>query len=527
MISTIVKTIAAAGAILSLLGATPARAEGPASQPASQPASRPWAPAKAKAGKGDNVLPSPASQPWAGDPYRGLDHTGSFKLPPTKIVIPEPSAKPGADRPVPRYDGREPRSASAGETLIWIPRVLFFPAWLVMNYGVRWPLVKLTTLAEEHYVIPKIERFFTFADGRAFLFPTLFFDFGVNPSLGFQFSFKDLWVRNHTLLLQTGVWFNEWLHLVGTSRFKVFRNDEGTVTLRVEHSNRPDRIFAGLNLDNAGDLERFFRQRDTEVELSLRTYLKGLNRVTIGMVFRNLDTSNGDDFDEDESIEAPGSRYLAAPGVIDQAQVPRYGDNYNLLTAQLRIELDSRAPERPFNPGSGLRLELFGTFSLDPSDTDLRFFRWGGEAAAFWDVSGLNHVLALRVYVEAIEKTGDSPIPFTERLILGGDEYLRGFLEGHFRGDSATVATLDYRWPIWIMFDANAFFSVGNVFPGRFEQFNVKRFVASWGLGLRTNTSRDTSFDLMVAFGTNRFDAWDDDFQIDNVRFVFGVNQGF
>ena len=58
-------------------------------------------------------------------------------------------------------------------------------------------------------------------------------------------------------------------------------------------------------------------------------------------------------------------------------------------------------------------LELFGSFSFAPDKTELNFFRWGGEAAGFWDVSGLNHVLALRLYVEALEQTG----PFSAALI--------------------------------------------------------------------------------------------------------------
>ncbi|MBW2735930.1 MAG: BamA/TamA family outer membrane protein [Deltaproteobacteria bacterium] len=474
----------------------------------------------------------PASQPKASkaatDPYAGLDHMGTPKLPPVEPTLTPKKAHSGK-RQLPRYDGRKADSASAGEVLVWVPRALFLPAWLVMEYGLRWPLVSLTTWAEERYIIERTQRFFTFADGRAGLFPTLFFNFGLNPSAGLFFYFDDLGVKKNRLTLQAGFWINEWIHVMGTNTFKVFRNDEGEVTLRGEFFSRPDRVFSGLNQQGKGTGERFFRERCGEAELNLRTYLRGLNRVSIGLLYHNVDTGSGHDFDEDLSIDAPGSPFLldAQTGELDPALVPGYGKVYHLLTTQLRLELDTRHPERDFRPGSGLRLELFGSFSFDPTNTDLRFFRWGGEAAGFWDVSSLNHVLALRVYAETIESVGDTLVPFTNRLVLGGPEFLRGFLEGQFRGDSAMVVTLDYRYPVWVLFDANLFVSLGNVFPGRFEQVHVKRMVMSWGLGLRTNTSRDVSLDLLVAFGSNALEQWSEDFDLDNVRVIFGINQGF
>lgn len=517
-------------ALLVLLLAAPTSAQ---SQPTTQPVVRVKAPASApvKAATSRPAAPPPAAPhkkvDKPADPYAGLDHTGTPSLPPREITLPPPSAKAGDKRPLPRYDGRPTRSASAGEALIWVPRILFFPAYLVLNYGVRWPLVNLTALAEEHHVFERIGGFFSFADGRATLYPTLFFDFGINPSLGLFFGFNDFGAKNNSLTLQAGVWFNEWLHVIGTDSFKVFRNDEGTVTLRAEFLSRPDRVFDGLNLSSESARERYFRERRVEAEVSLRSYLKGLNRVQLAFYYRNVGTSDGEDFDEDDAIAARTSPYLGSDGRVDTNLVPGYGQSYNLLTTELKVELDSRQPERLWTPGSGVRLELFGRFSFDPSDTKLNFFRYGGDAAVFWDVSGINHVLALRVYAELLENTGDRVVPFTERLVLGGPEYLRGFLEGRFRGDSAFVATLDYRYPIWVLLDANIFVSMGNVFPGRFGDFNVKRMVLSYGFGLRTNTSRDLSFDLLLAFGTNRFERWDEHLSVDNVRFVFGVNQGF
>ena len=453
------------------------------------------------------------------DPYKGLDHTGTPPAPPTGQRLPPPSAEPGIKRPAPSYDGRVEENTSAGEALIWVPKVLLFPVHLVLEYVVRWPIVQGITLAEEHYLLTRVERFFTFSDGDGGLFPTLFFDFGMSPSMGLYFFHDNVLVKDHDLVLQLGYWPADWLHVIVKDEFKVFRDSSGTVASRVEVIYRPDYEFHGLGPNSRDQDEREFRLQQTEVEFGLRTAFKGLNRLYLGFVYRNTKVTDG----EDDGVASPGSPF----DVTDPNQVPGYGSTYNLLQARFALELDSRSPDRVSRPGSGLRLDLFGSFSVDPGDPELRFVRYGGEAAGFWDFTGLNHVLALRFYAELLERVGDTDVPFTERISLGGNEHLRGFLEGRLRGDSAMVATLDYRYPIWSFLDANLFVSVGNAFLGRFDDLHVKRMVMNWGLALRTNTSRNVSLDIMVAFGTNRFEQWDDDFSVDNVRATFGINQGF
>jgi len=453
------------------------------------------------------------------DPYKGLDHTGTPPGPPRERRLPPESAKPGDERPLPSYDGRDEESTSAGEALIWVPRVLLYPVHLVLEYLIRWPIVQGVTAAEEHHLFTRVERFFTFSDGDGGLFPTLFFDFGLSPSMGLYFFHDNILVPDHNLVVQVGYWPVDWLHVIVTDQFKVFRDSGGTVTSRVEVVYRPDFQFHGLGPYSIQDDLREFRKQETEVEFSLRASLGDLNRIDTGLFYRNVKILNG----EDDGVADPDSPF----DVTDPNHVPGYGETYNLLQAKVKFELDSRSPDRVTKPGSGLRMEVLGSFAIDPGDPELRFVRYGGEVAGFWDITGQNNVLAARFYVELLESVGDTPVPITERIKLGGDEYLRGFLEGRFRGDSAMVATVDYRYPIWSFLDANLFVSVGNVFNGRFEKFDVGSMVMNWGLALRTNTSRDVSLDIMAAFGTNRFEQWDGGFSVDNVRVTFGVNQGF
>ena len=487
--------------------------QAPSSQPsaASAPASRPAVPSTQPATVSGPAAPTRDNAENQADPFSGLDHSGT-PSPPSRLST-GGKGQPLADRrSLPNYDGRVSEALTVGDVLIWVPRAVLYPVHLLLEYGLRWPMVKLVTVAEEHYVFNRIKRFFTFADGKAGLYPTAFFDAGRGLWGGANFFYNGLGISNHSLIINAGYGSSGWYSVAARDTVRVFRNKGGLITLSGGYSSAPNLAFTGLGPDTDEEDQGFFGLRLAEVDLSLSASLSGLNQVQFGVGYRNAKIEEGRD------PEAP------------PADVPGFGDAYDLLRIYLNLVADTRSPDRVWTPGTGLRLELFGSFQFDPSATDLNFFRWGGEAAGFLDLSGINHVIALRVYAEALESTGDALVPASELIALGGQRYLRGFLQGRFRGESALVVTTSYRYPVWAFLDADIFASVGNVFGQRWERLHVKRMTLNWGIGLRTNTSRAYSIGIMLAFGTNQFERWDDDgggFHIDRVRFMAGANHGF
>jgi hypothetical protein len=101
---------------------------------------------------------------------------------------------------------------------------------------------------------------------------------------------------------------------------------------------------------------------------------------------------------------------------------------------------------------------------------------------------------------------------------------MRGFLAGRLVDRSSAVATLQYTWPIWVFIDGAMHLSIGNVFGKHLEDFELKKLRLSTGIGLRTNNSRDHSFELLTAFGTDTFEQGT---RISSVRIVIGANRGF
>ncbi len=477
----------------------------------------------------------------------GLDKTGSAARPPRVTPVPEgttgPQAPPQGQREKPNYDGRPSETAGAGEVLIWIPRVVLFPVHLTLNWLVRKPIVWLITRAEANYVFARVEKTLTFFDGKATLFPTFLADFGLNPAVGLSYTHDDLFADGNNFTTSVAIWNpDEWLRVAVRNTQTTFDDDSGLIVLDGEFLRRPDLVYYGIGADTRTDDERIFAIERIEVGAELFATLAGLNKISFSTRFRVVE------FDADGAREPSIGREtnldglpLERPGAIafgTPETIPGFDETYQLLEHRVHLMLDTRSPDTEFDGGTGLRMEAFGSFEWDPTQTSRHFFRVGGEVAAFYDFSGNGHVAALRGYTEfLIDDIGEGDVPFTELPQMGGNEVMRGYLPGRFIGKYAVALTGTYRYPVWSLLDAEIFGSIGNTFGTPDEvndvditgdgsqRFSFKHLYAAGGIGLRTNLDRDTALSILFGLGTNRFDS--DDFGIDSIRFTFGVSQGF
>lgn len=421
-------------------------------------------------------------------------------------------------RPVPDYDGRPDEPPNAGEVLIWIPRVILFPGYLLTEYVVRRPLGAFVTLLEREKVIQQAYGLLTFGSGGAFgIFPTALFDFGLRPSVGL-YAFLDPFLHpDNRFRVAAAYGGPDWLSIGAKERFILAHDDGGEIIVRGGYLRRPDFPFYGIGPDARQTDETYYRlsRWEAAASIGLRSEHVGFS-AEVRALWEKRDES---DYDQPTQEFFPPEYFL-------EHDVGNW-ERGMLVEQRLALYADTRARgETYLASGTGARLDVRGGLGWDPEDVATqRWLRWGGEASLFLDVTGTRRVFGLNVSADAVEPVGDDPVPASALVGLGGLETMRAFYEGRFLGQSAATGTLEYRWPVASFLDAELFASVGNVFGERFRGFDLEKMAGSGGFALRTNTSRDLSFDVLIAAGTRQFDRGG--FAIEQVRFALGTNRGF
>jgi hypothetical protein len=439
----------------------------------------------------------------------------------------EPRAQPGAPlreegqppsiprRPMPDYDGRADPGMSVEEGLLWIPRVLFFPIHVIFEYVLRQPIGWFLTTAEREQWSVVLIDFFTWNERKSGLVPTAFFDFGFQPSVGLYFWWNELFAEENSFRAQIGFGGVDWLRATISDRVQTSRETELAVT--VDAWRRPDNIFQGIGWSSTQDeRSRFFLNYvEGRIDFRIRPWRASEIAISTGVRWNDFEQGGYQFQGDDPSLgEAVMQGWYPLPDGMD---------GYTSQNQRLQITIDTRE-DRPA-PGHGVRIEAFADQGFDLTNIiERRWIRYGGAAGGFLDV-GSNRVLALWGLAHFADPLGEAPVPCTELVSLGGDPLIMsGFLRGSLLGRSGVVATLEYRYPIWVFLDGSLHFSVGNVFDEHLSDFDVERLRMSFGLGIRSIGDRDQSFSLLVAFGSRPFIEGGD---IDSVRLVIGSTQGF
>ncbi len=483
--------------------------------------------------------PVPASQPPIGS---AADPTA-----------PGPSeAKAGTDQPpigndeqrsLPDYDGRGDEPVSAGDVLIWIPRGIFYPVYLVSEYVIRWPLGKLTSALDEHDVPGILSDFFTFGPGDSSgLVPSALIDFGFRPSIGLYFFSDDvLWkgngVRSH-LAFGGPDWYRGTLTLRHRIQEESASNHAQHLQLRAVFSHRPDWQFWGLGPMSDDDERSGYAAQRID---ATATFAGGVWRSSWLEAYAGVrDVQFKDQACCDEMPLSEGVRagyYDLPPLYLDGYLIGRVGLNGALDTRKRRNAFDGDGSDHVSPSGSGIKLaargELAGGLRESPAavapgtpygTTQLRYLSYGASLGGYLDLYE-QRTLGLQVMVDFVDPFADEgEIPFTELASLGGNRPMRGTLQYRLLDRSSAVAQLEYRWPIWVSLDGTAHYAVGNVFDEHLGNFDPALLRQSFGGGFRATGARDHSFEFLVAAGTETFDQGSN---VDSIRFVFGATSGF
>jgi hypothetical protein len=427
------------------------------------------------------------------------------------LVVAGSSAPAGADvdvekRPVPDYDGRGDPPTAAGDVLIWVPRVIVSPLWLVSEFVVRRPLGVLVTAIESHNVVERVSDVLGIGQPIG-LVPTFYYDLSVHPHFGLYFFWDGFLFASNALRATASAGVD---YLAATVTDRVTLGKELILTLRYNSSSRSDNIFYGIGSEINDDHRSRYEMRRLEGSAAL-DWGNVLHRIHVEGGERDI-RFGGDSCCDDPSLaQAVATGVYPFPfGFLDGGYQGPYG--------RVRVALDTRAQA----PATGVGVIFDGEIGSDLAH-DRSWFRGGGSIGGSIDVHA-SRVFSLVVGAQFAEPLSGEDVPFTELVALGGTGPLAAFPAGELVGRSDAYAVVSYEWPVWSYLVGVAHAGVGNVFGARLEDFDVDLLRFSTGIGLRSIGPPDHRFSFQIAFGTQPFDLG---FKFDSIALVIGGVTGF
>ncbi len=266
-----------------------------------------------------------------------------------------------------------------------------------------------------------------------------------------------------------------------------------TVGLQIAagYRKRPRESFYGLgNETKAADRSAFTLER-TMLQVAVPVRLS--QKLQLGMMasYTAVNIADGDTPDW--------------PGSLPELQ-QKYGMSHadfrstDILGFELALDHDWR--DSKGQPSRGGREELSVSYNhgLGNSD-DVWYVVTRGEVSHYIDIYH-KRLLAIKVIAQSVDTDVDrvSTLPFYSKSRLGGRTDLRGFLNNRLVDNDLTMATLEYRWPIWSMIDAFIFAEAGRVYSSLGEEFTLKNWHEGYGTGLRIWREENVLVSFQVAF---------------------------
>ncbi len=349
-------------------------------------------------------------------------------------LVPPPPAQAVGKRATPDYDGRGEAPMTAAEGLLWVPRILVSPLYLVSEYVLRRPLGFLITEAERTGLPHLLADLFTFGEGgKTGIIPTALFDFGLEagfiPSFGVYFFTEDLIADGNDFTIRGAIGGKDWVQVKASDSFTWGEDDAYELSLTGFYGRRRDWVFAGIGPDwSKLSISRYGEQHVAgEIAYEMKIGARGWLEASTGPVSRSFFRATCCD---DGSIER----------AVDEGRVaglpPAYEDGYLAWDTHLAVAYDTRG-KRP-GPESGFRAQVDGAlaFRMD-GEGGAGWARYGARLGGFLDLYS-NRVLGLLLHASFADPLeGGGVLPFTEYAMLGGEEPMTAFVEGRLRGRSS------------------------------------------------------------------------------------------
>jgi hypothetical protein len=382
-------------------------------------------------------------------------------------------------------DGREAApptvARQASRVALWVPRAA--------SAGFFWPIVETSDAYEAHHVGDWLQAWLTSDDGKVGVRPMLTYATGFLPTAGLRVFDRRLPGPGTSV----GASFQTAGPSVLMGELTATGPAPTGLSFRGIANRRDDRLFAGIGALGASDLAArgWSTSRFASDIFSAELRWSRLLPAHFGVVahgdlerrdYRADGVRAGPSVADVFALQTPACMTAAAPtnACVDPALVPGFASGLRLAHAGAGALWNLRSRARD---GTGATVALDATAAQGLAGDPSRHVTFSGEtvlALGFTD-----RQLLLRGRAAMVDALGAAPIPFEELVMVSGNNGMRGFPDGRFRGPSGLVATAEYRWYVGQYVDASLFSDVGTVAGPNFSELSRARWFPSFGVGLR------------------------------------------
>jgi len=394
---------------------------------------------------------------------------------------------------------REP-GPSAGDVALFMPRALLFLPELALRTAFI-PIRAVLDFAGRNTTAAGIESEPEPERQTLSVYPYFSYLSGFGPSVGAYGAYDNLSGNGEHLKLAARMFGRDYPAVTLAMGGDSIGGSGLWIETSASYQRRPREVFAGIGngagsarTPNADPRASTTRTRYRIEELTLksqigRSFGTPRRRTKLGLSSRYTSAR----FASDRASANPDP---ALDEVYDTRALIGYADGLQVLEELLHVIVDTR--DAIATPASGVYADAFA--GVAPLGTSRRLARYGADATLHLNLFRRSRVVLARARLEGVEPfAGEAP--FSELPNIGGPTRLRGYAPGQFRAEHALLASLEYRYPVHQYVDARLFADTGSVAARLTGLFELDRFRAAAGGGVRIRSSEHVIATLDVAYG--------------------------
>ena len=386
------------------------------------------------------------------------------------------------------------------DVALFLPRVVLLVPKLALSVVFFLPRLAMKAVDELH-LIQRVEDVLYFDDAHDFGWtPLVSYQAGYGPTGGAKLFHKSLLGHGEEVSI-SGVYGGRY-----TQAYRFAFNADRLAGTRLwldaqaRYEAEPGLLFGGIGVlgDDEGARGSALSPRASN-RLTYLSQERALGLLRLGYTAgqrRELVKLGTTAIFNNRSFEpnSVGKRQIGS--VYDLAAIPGFDDRVTTLELQGNLFVDLRE-----NSGLDTRgLYMEGFFGGVPELDRYNYLHYGAELAYTIDLYRATRLLRLRVALEAVE--GElGKIPFTDLPRLGGVHRLRGYVEAQFRDKRATVASVEYHYPIHANVSGELFVDTGYVAARYRDLFELDRWKIGYGGGFLFGSANDIALRLDLAYG--------------------------